>query len=89
MSIVGRALTGSFNACTQNPLKCAAAGGGIGGYKVDSKLEQQKTCELNCAKEHSKCTTEGNTNPVTSCKAQCVQEIWGSKPKKAPWVKRL
>jgi len=89
MSIIGRALGGAFNLCVKNKLGCTAVGGGVAGYNVDQKLEKQKQCELQCKKSHSKCTDEGNTNPLTACKAQCVQEVWAGKPKKAPWVKRM
>lgn len=89
MSIIGRALGGAFNLCVKNKLGCTAVGGGVAGYNVDQKLEKQKQCELHCKKSHSKCTDEGNTNPLTACKAQCVQEVWVDKPKKVPWVKRM
>ena len=101
---LGKAINLAFQWCVRSKLGCAAVGGGVAGKNIADRLERQELCEIACTNQcpvgSSDSLFDGsnnftafndtnNTNALTGCKAQCVRDVWGGKPRKSPLPNRL
>ncbi len=72
-----------------NPLYIAVGVALYTGYRYYTKIQLQIECEEDCAEKTKEQCNSGDTSGLTACKVKCVQDIWSTTFKKAPWVKRM